>query len=173
MRLRPYKDCDAEVIVRWLTDETMFWKWCAGRYAHFPVTAEEINDFYRQSAQDGRCWQMTMLDGTEVKGHLLMQFLDEAMTELKFGCIIVDSEVRGKGYGHQMLTLALHYAFEMLEAEQVSLGVFDNNPAARRCYERLGFTEDGTYEWFHLMGEDWKFRKFVIKKEDWMGEKRQ
>ena len=97
VRLRPYKKCDAATIVGWLTDEAGFWKWCAGRYDHYPITVEDMKAFYNQFEQNPRHFQMTMLDGTEVKGHLIMQFLDEEMKDLKFGCIIVDSAVRGKG----------------------------------------------------------------------------
>ena len=46
LRLRPYKPCDAQSLVQWLTDEAGFWKWCAGRYDHYPVTADDINNFY-------------------------------------------------------------------------------------------------------------------------------
>ena len=101
-----------------------------------------------------------------------MQFLDEEMRDLKFGCIIVDSAVRGKGYGHRMLAQALDFAFGVLKVDRVSLGVFENNPAARRCYERLGLTATGKYEVYHLMGEDWKFHEMEIRKETWTeGEK--
>lgn len=170
VRLRPYKKCDAATIVGWLTNEAGFWKWCAGRYDHYPITAEDMNAFYNQFEQNPRHFQMTMLDGTEVKGHLIMQFLDEEMKDLKFGCIIVDSAVRGKGYGYRMLAQALDYAFEILKVDRVSLGVFENNPAARRCYERLGLTATGKYEVYHLMREDWNFHEMEISREKWTGE---
>ena len=98
-----------------------------------------------------------------------MQFIDEEMRNLKFGCIIVDSAVRGKGYGHRMLAQALDFAFGVLKVDRVSLGVFENNPAARRCYGRLRFTATGKYEVYHLMGEDWKFHEMEIRKETWTG----
>ena len=169
VRLRPYKKCDAATIVGWLTNEAGFWKWCAGRYDHYPITAEDMNAFYNQFEQNPRHFQMTMLDGTEVKGHLIMQFLDEEMKDLKFGCIIVDSAVRGKGYGYRMLAQALDYAFGILKVDRVSLGVFENNPAAKRCYERLGLTATGKYEVYHLMGEDWNFHEMEISREKWTG----
>ena len=168
VRLRPYKKSDAATIVSWLTEEEGFWKWCAGRYDHFPITAEDMNCFYDQYEENPGHFQMTMLDGTKIRGHLLMQFLDEKMQDLKFGCIIVDATARGKGYGHRMLSQALSYAFEILGVDRVSLGVFENNPAARHCYERLGFTPTGKYEIYHLMGEDWKFHEMEMKREKWI-----
>ena len=65
LRLRPYKPCDAQSLVQWLTDEAGFWKWCAGRYDHYPVTADDINNFYDSFRMKDDFWQMTMLDDTK------------------------------------------------------------------------------------------------------------
>lgn len=167
LRLRPYKPCDAQSLVQWLTDEAGFWKWCAGRYDHYPVTADDINNFYDSFRMKDDFWQMTMLDDTKVAGHLLMQFLDTEQRHLKFGCIIVDPLIRGKGYGTQMLTLALTYAFTILKVEQVSLGVFENNITAAHCYERLGFQKTGICTDYHLMGEIWRFHDLTMMKTQW------
>ena len=116
-----------------------------------------MNAFYNQFEQNPRHFQMTMLDGTEVKGHLIMQFLDEEMKDLKFGCIIVDSAVRGKGYGYRMLAQALDYAFGILKVDRVSLGVFENNPSAIHCYKSAGFRRVivPTTESYSCLGETW------------------
>ena len=37
--------------------------------------------------------------------------------------------------------LALRHAFEVMHAARVTLGVFDNNPAAYGCYKAVGFRE--------------------------------
>lgn len=40
-----------------------------------------------------------------------------------------------------MLLLGIDYAKSVLKAERIDLGVFDNNPNAKRCYESIGFKE--------------------------------
>ena len=55
--------------------------------------------------------------------------------------VIVDDKLRGKGYGREMIQLALRYAFEITGAESVQLNVFNENTEAKRCYERIGFVE--------------------------------
>ena len=55
----------------------------------------------------------------------------------------MDPEIKGKGYGRQMLSQALCYAFQILGMQTVTLGVYSDNAAARRCYESLGFKETG------------------------------
>ena len=57
---------------------------------------------------------------------------------LKF--IIVDKTKRGKGYGKEMLNLALQYAFQITGAK-VQLNVFSENIVAKQCYEKVGFVE--------------------------------
>ena len=44
LRLRPYKPCDGETIVKWATtDEITFRKWSADRYDSFPILADDVN----------------------------------------------------------------------------------------------------------------------------------
>ena len=40
-----------------------------------------------------------------------------------------------------MLTLGLKYAFEFLQAEKVTIGVYENNDIAHSCYKALGFRD--------------------------------
>ena len=58
--------------------------------------------------------------------------------------IIVDREKRGKGYGKEMLRLALQYAFHITKASAVQLNVFRENALAKQCYEKAGFVERNT-----------------------------
>ena len=39
IRLRPYKQEDAEIILSWCTDEKSFYKWTAGVLGDYPITA--------------------------------------------------------------------------------------------------------------------------------------
>ena len=130
MRLRPYKACDAAAIVPWIGDEVSFRKWCADRYDHYPITADDMNRHYDAFDESDSFYQMTAFDETGVVGHLIMRFVDEEKSVLRFGFIIVDAQKRGKGYGKQMLSLAVRYAFDILKADKITLGVFENNRPA-------------------------------------------
>ena len=130
LRLRPYKSCDAETIVSWIKDEYALRQWCADRYDHYPITASDINDQYNNHSEDDWFYPMTAFDESGVVGHMIMRFTDDAKSVLRFGFIIVDVAKRNHGYGKEMLHLALRFAFEILKARMVTLGVFENNPAA-------------------------------------------
>ncbi len=76
-----------------------------------------------------------------------LRFTDAQKQVLRFGFIIVDDKRRGQGLGREMLRLALDFAFHILRVRKVTLGVFDGNAPAYRCYERLGFTEVSREVW--------------------------
>ena len=59
---------------------------------------------------------------------------------LKF--VVLDSDLRGKGLGTQMVALILKYAFDITSVSVVRLNVFDVNISARKCYSNAGFIEE-------------------------------
>ena len=155
--LRPYKKCDAEYIVKWIKDEVAFRKWCADRLKTYPITAEDLNDYYEQYAFSDSFFEMTAFDETGITGHLIMRYTDGDKKELRFGFVIVDDSKRGKGYGKEMLKAALQYAFDILKAEKVTLGVFENYEPAYYCYKAAGFQDVFLLkpEIYHILDEDW------------------
>lgn len=158
MILRPYKKMDAEFIANWFEDERAFRKWCSDRFESFPVTAEDIN--YKYIDCNGDCeepdnfYPLTATIGGKVIGSMILRYVGN--DTIRFGFVIVDDSIRGMGYGKQMLLLAKKYAFEILGAKRLTLGVFDNNPGAYYCYKAAGFKEMGKEITMEILGEQWK-----------------
>lgn len=173
LRLRPYKNCDAKNVVTWRKDEVSFRKWSADRWESFPITEADMNKKYLDC--NGDCidmdnfYPMTAFDDSGVVGHLIMRFTDEKKEVLRFGFVIVDDSKRGMGYGKEMLELALKYAFEILKAEKVTLGVFDNNMPAYYCYKTVGFREIAMEEEekCNICGETWNVLELEIGRKDY------
>lgn len=158
LRLRPYKACDAQTITKWLKDGYAFRQWSADRYEKYPITPDDMNLYYDRDRNNGRIWGMTAFDDTGIIGHLTMRFPDAAsFDEIRLGFVIVDDKKRGNGYGKEMLSLAIQYAFDFIKVSKISLGVFENNIAALNCYRSCGFraVELETVESYHCMGETW------------------
>ncbi|MDO5294437.1 MAG: GNAT family protein [bacterium] len=166
LRLRPYKKCDAKHIVSWIKDEETFRKWCADRYANYPITADDINNHYETCANLDDFYEMTAFDETNTVGHLIMRFTDPEKTVLRFGYVIINDDKRGMGYGKEMLTLSLQYAFDILKVKKVTLGVFENNKPAYYCYKSAGFHEIllDKPEYYHVLGEKWKCLEMEVIK---------
>ena len=167
LRLRPYKACDAAVIVTWSEDEAAFRRWSADRLPAYPITAEDLNRHYDAMAESDSFFEFTAFDESGPLGHLIMRFTNEEKTTLRFGFVIVDPRRRAQGYGREMLNLAVRYAFEFLKVERITLGVFENNLPARRCYRAAGFRETPCCEasWYHIGSEDWKCLEMVLEKD--------
>ena len=159
MRLRPYKPCDAAVILSWVKDEDTFRKWVTDRYPHYPITAEEMNEKYFRFKGDctepDNFYPMTAFDERGLVGHLILRFTDAEKTVLRFGFVIVDDSRRGEGIGKRMLRMAVRYAADFLKAKKITIGVLDNNPGALRCYLGVGFREVEQAEPVHydLLGQ--------------------
>ena len=64
-----------------------------------------------------------------------------------------------------MLSLGLKFAFEIYGADEVALGVFDNNMQAYNCYTGVGFKENGKREEYMIAGKSWTDIEMEIHKK--------
>ena len=165
LRLRPYKACDAAAIVSWSEDEAAFRRWSADRFSAYPITAEDLNRHYDAMAESDSFFEFTAFDESGPLGHLIMRFTNDEKTALRFGFVIVDPRKRGQGHGREMLNLAIRYAFDFLKVEKITLGVFENNLPACRCYRTAGFREapGSGVSWYHIGSEDWKCMEMALE----------
>ena len=174
LRLRPYKPGDAQIIVGWCKDEVTFRRWTSDRYDKYPITAEGMNRKYignnGDCAEPDNFYPFTAVDGTEIVGHLILRYVSPDQRSLRIGFVIVDDTKRGKGYGKRMLQLALRYAFEVLMADKVNLGVFDNNPEAYHCYKAAGFRDVEVLEpeFCVVNGEKWNILELELTANDYV-----
>ncbi len=151
MTLRPFTFDDAPIILSWIKDKTAFRKWSADRYPAYPPKPE---DMAAQYAADNIFPYTAIDDEGKVVGHIMLRYPDSSKTVIRFGFVIVDDQLRGKGYGKQMLQLAIRKAKQEYGAAKVTLGVFDNNPLALFCYKSAGFNVIGA-DSYTIDGEEW------------------
>ncbi len=139
LTLRPYQPSDAAVITSWLKSEYLMRQWCADRYEHYPVMPEDMSIYYDRYIDGQRSCALTMVDGNDIVGYITLRIPADDPTEQRLGFVIVDDSKRGRGLGKALVSMAIKYAFETLEATIVSLGVFENNSSAIHCYDESGF----------------------------------
>ena len=147
IRIRPYKESDSEKILSWCADRETFYRWSAGVLGEYPVTREKF-------AKTGEMMRFTAIDEKEVVGFFTVRNPRETLDELRFGFVLVDPDKRGKGYGRAMLKSGLMYAFTIYHARRVTLGVFEDNIPAYRCYLSAGFRETGERETYVIDGTE-------------------
>ena len=162
MTLRPFNINDAGTILSWCKDKHAFRLWSADKYKDFPAQPEEMMEQY----EGDNMYPLTAVVGDErlrvgeqssgmIIGHILLRFPSEDKSVIRFGFVIVDDSKRGKGYGKQMLRLAIDYAKQELGAQKITLGVFCDNHSAVECYKSVGFRITGT-DSYPIDGEEWK-----------------
>lgn len=141
MILRNFKKEDAKTIAGWLRSEEELYKWSADRFNKYPLSGDDINENYVPQIESGRFCPLTAVDDNgDVIGHFIIRFpRDDDDSSVRFGFVIVDPALRGKGYGKEMLRQGIEYVKEHFSASRIDLGVFDNNESARHCYETVGF----------------------------------
>ena len=165
MELRRYKSSDAQFIVKWLKNEYAFRQWSADRYKNYPITPDDMNNYYSQY-NDDELYKLTAVNEDGIIGHLTIRFIDDARKIARFGFVIVDDTKRGNGYGKQLVSSALKYVFGELKVDKVTLGVFENNTPAINCYLSCGFkiVEKEMIESYQCMGETWNCIEMEIMK---------
>ncbi|MBB5226675.1 N-acetyltransferase [Treponema ruminis] len=143
MKLRAYKKEDAALICRWIRTEEELYRWSADRYNKFPLSEKDIENNYLPQLEGGRFFPITAIDDNGIViGHFIIRYpRDDDNSTLRFGFVIVDPRLRGKGYGKEMLRLGIKYVKDNFTVKKIDLGVFENNESARKCYESVGFKE--------------------------------
>lgn len=167
MRLRPYiHSKDYDHIQNWIADERTHALWCANLIP-YPMTAEKLQNVLEKDAKDwgGCAYVATADDGTLLGFFVLSVNVKSNSGFLKF--VVVNNELRGKGYGAQMIELMRRYAFEIAGVSSIQLNVFDVNASARKCYARSGFVEDSfVKDAFVFNDEVWGRCHMVISNVD-------
>ena len=109
MTLRPFTSDDAPIILSWVKDKMTFRKWSADRFPVFPPKPEDMLAQY----ESDYVFPFTAIDDNgKIVGHIMLRYPESSKTVIRLGFVIVDDNLRGKGYGKQMLQLAIQKAKE-------------------------------------------------------------
>lgn len=145
--LRSFTAADAVAILTWPKNETEFYWWSAGKFGNYPANPTAMQRFYADPA-NRFCNIYMLFDSTGPCGHCTVRFIDDTHTALRLGFIILNPRCRGKGYGKKMLQLVLNAVRQQHPNLPITLGVFETNLPAIRCYQSAGF---------HFTGEKQEF----------------
>ncbi|MFR2853790.1 GNAT family N-acetyltransferase, partial [Hungatella sp.] len=119
LRLRPCKREDGREVMKWFSDERQMRMWCRDGFT-FPLTDGQMDNYYAELERDPRAWGFTALDkdGKPV-GSFKMAAADYEADSVHMGYIVLAPEVRGRGVGQQMVSMAVTYAVELLGMKRV------------------------------------------------------
>lgn len=167
LKLRAYEhDTDFPAVSRWVKDERTYALWSA-RHVPYPIEKDSFAEFLKNAAELKGDKPFVAVDDEDKAVGFFTYALNSETNEGMLKFVIVDSEKRGHGYGKEMISLAVKYAFEQTSAEMVHLNVFSVNDRAVGCYKGAGFTErDRTDNAFSYNEESWGRVNMVFWKKD-------
>ncbi|MDB5249324.1 MAG: hypothetical protein JWQ40_3718 [Segetibacter sp.] len=138
---------DFKQLIEWMNSEHLITNW-AGSLFKFPLTEDSL-DWYIQdtnNADDSDAFIYKAVDTKTGKtvGHVSLGSISEKNRAGRISRVLVGNTAeRGKGYCSKMINAILKVGFEELKLHRISLGVYDFNTAAIRCYEKCGFVKEG------------------------------
>jgi UDP-4-amino-4,6-dideoxy-N-acetyl-beta-L-altrosamine N-acetyltransferase len=76
-------------------------------------------------------------------GTIGLSDLDPTRDDAEYGILTGEPSLRGRGIATIASRLLIDYAFTALGLRRIRLSLFDDNTAAKRLYQKLGFIADG------------------------------
>lgn len=144
IELIPFTEADIDRLLGWITSyrEQLFWTSSTFGY---PLTREHLLQHLQESAARGDrlIFKVVETASGEAVGHLELGAIDLRNRSLRIGRVLLAPAARGRGLGGEMMRAALARAFDQMDMHRAELIVFDANPRAIACYERVGFRHEG------------------------------
>lgn len=144
VKLGPIRERDLDILSQWYEDGEFL------RYYDFhpatPKTKEQLASIYKTGGSD--TFIPLAIRKNEDEEMIGLVEIDGISYSNRFAWISIglgSGAERGKGYGHEALTLAVNFAFNELNLERLQLNVISYNTPAIKLYEKLGFKKEGIY----------------------------
>jgi RimJ/RimL family protein N-acetyltransferase len=102
-------------------------------------------------------------------GHVSLGSISRKNRSARISRVLVgDTAQKGRGLCTAMIKALLRIGFEELKLHRISLGVYDFNHGAIRCYEKCGFVREGVQRDI-MRYEDhyWSLLEMSILEDEW------
>jgi UDP-4-amino-4,6-dideoxy-N-acetyl-beta-L-altrosamine N-acetyltransferase len=139
--LRPLEASDAERVAGWFNDPDVR----RNLKTHRPMSHAAEEKFIANIGSDGSEVVLAIVEreSDEHIGVIGLHQIDARSRHGMFGIAIGKKAAWGRGFGSDALATFVRHAFETLNLHRVWLQVYDTNPRAARCYEKVGFRREG------------------------------
>lgn len=145
IRLELIKKEDLYKIVEWnrnkSADDLLQW---AGTLYEYPLTLSQIEKYFSEEESkdvaDAYIYKIISKSTDEIVGTVELRVIDRDNKVARVCRFLIGEEnSRGMGIGELALNEVLRIGFKEKSFEKITLGVFDFNKGAVRCYEKAGF----------------------------------
>jgi RimJ/RimL family protein N-acetyltransferase len=173
IKLEYFSKEDFKQLMEWMNSEHLITNW-AGSLFKFPLTEESL-DWYIEDTNDIHSSDafiykaVSTITGKTV-GHISLGSVSEKNKSARISRVLVGNTAeRGKGACSGMINAVLKIGFEEMGLHRISLGVYDFNHAAIRCYEKCGFVKEGLMRDVLKYDENtyWSLIEMSILEDEW------
>ena len=139
--LSPVSMDDKETFVEWMNDFGNTDFTCR---SDMLVTMESEQKWLEDATSgDKYIFAIVNLENEKLLGVVELMHVRYPERSATIGIFIGKSTERSKGFGSEALRLVVEYGFKYLNLHSINLNVLEANPRAKKCYEKVGFKENG------------------------------
>jgi len=170
--LKPFTEADFPQLISWIDNERLLKEWSGGLFS-FPLTEDSLR-WYIEDSNDldkSEVFVYKAIDTStgETVGHISLGSISHYHKAGRITRVLVgNTAARGRGYGQAMVKAVLAIGFEDLGLHRISLGVYDFNHGAIRCYQRAGLHREGTMRDVVRYGDEyWSLVEMSMLTHEW------
>lgn len=161
-------------IIEWNRDSSAAYlmQW-AGPWFKYPLTEEQYETYFSYGANyegsDTFIYKIIDEETNRMIGTIEFGKIDLCNKSAHIGKFLIgEKSYRGKGVGKEVLNKLLKMGFEKFGLHKISLGVFDFNTGAIKCYEGVGFKKEGLLRGHRKVGDSyWNLYEMSILEDEW------
>ena len=171
IRLEQFGRNDFKQLIEWISDEELLMNW-SGALFSFPLTVQSlewyIDDTNILDSSDAFIYKVVdAVDGRTV-GHISLGGISWKNRSARISRVLTGSNERNKGYCGGMVQAALKIGFEELKLHSISLGLYEDNKAALKCYEKCGLKVEGVSHDILWYKEKWySMIEMAMLEDEW------
>lgn len=160
-------ETDAEIVARWSRD-TEYHR-LGDNDPACPRSAKKAKEWMERDSDRAFGFAIRTLTDDRLIGDIGVWIESWAHGEAWVGVGIGERDYWGNGYGTEAMRLMLQFAFDELNMQRVSLGVYAYNPRAIRSYEKAGFRREGVVRGdCQRDGQRWDSVFMGVLREEWL-----
>ena len=172
IKLEFFTKDDFEQLIQWIDTESLLISW-SGSLFSFPLTQSSMEWYLRDTndlnTSGALVYKAVETETGETIGHISLGGISRKNKSARISRVLIGNAAnKGKGYCKQMITEVLKVGFDEMQLHRISLGVYDFNTAALKCYQAAGFSIEGTMREVLLHeGKWWSLIEMGILENEW------
>jgi len=170
--LEYFEKSDFDQLIAWIDNEELMTNW-AGSLFRFPLNERSL-DWYLENSNNVQTSDVLIYKAVETAtgeavGHISLGSINRSDGSARISRVLVgNTSKRGLGICSGMMKAVLKIGFEEVKLHRISLGVYDFNTAAIKCYERSGFVTEGLLRDVKKFENSyWSLREMSILEPEW------